>query len=352
MPIGIIAGADGALWFTQYKGHRIGRITLQGTITEFPLPTAGAGPNGIALGPDGAIWFAETDIGQVGRITPDGTIVEFSAGITPGSQPLAPTAGGGFVWVSEAAGSAVARVAMDGSIVEFPTPTANSGPRAITPGPDGRFWFVQTLANAIGRIDRDGTVVEFPFPRLGASLRGIDRTPSGDFLITENASNFIARMNVDGDVAAEYAIPTPQAGARSIVVLPDGRGFFSEHDAGQIGELAPEGRRCMTIKGQRETFLPGLVSCIFLRCLPPNRASPAPIAAPSSPISKSAAFTMRPFETPRFTTPASAAWPSFSVGTARRTGMTGSTSCTLSRPAILNSGSTTSPTPRPGRCFS
>jgi virginiamycin B lyase len=128
---------------------------------------------------------------------------------------------------------------MDGSIVEFPTPTADSGPRAIVPGPDGCLWFVQTLANAIGRIDRDGRITEFPFPRPGASLRGIDVTQAGEFLITENAGNFIAQMNASGDVVAEYPIPTPTAGARSIVVLPDGRAFFSEHDAGQIGEAVP-----------------------------------------------------------------------------------------------------------------
>jgi hypothetical protein len=46
-------------------------------------------------------------------------------------------------------------------------------------------------------------------------------------------------MNSDGEVIAEYPIPTPNAGARAIVVAPDGRAFFSEHDAGQIGEAIP-----------------------------------------------------------------------------------------------------------------
>ena len=43
-----------------------------------------------------------------------------------------------------------------------------------------------------------------------------------------------------GTVVEEYRIPTPQAGARSILVIPGGRAFFSEFDAGQIGELVPE----------------------------------------------------------------------------------------------------------------
>lgn len=129
---------------------------------------------------------------------------------------------------------------MHGTIREFPTPTPNSGPRAITPGADRHCWFVETVANAIGRISPDGQITEFAFPRASASLRGIDRTPPGGFLITENAANLVARMDGAGHVLDEYPIPTPHAGARAILSLPDGRAFFSEHDAGQIGELVPD----------------------------------------------------------------------------------------------------------------
>src|SRR5690242_21637632 len=44
-PIGIIEGADGAFWFAEKTGNKIGRITADGKITEFPLPVAGAGPD-------------------------------------------------------------------------------------------------------------------------------------------------------------------------------------------------------------------------------------------------------------------------------------------------------------------
>ena len=35
----IIAGSDGALWFTEQDGDKIGRITTQGTITQFTITT-------------------------------------------------------------------------------------------------------------------------------------------------------------------------------------------------------------------------------------------------------------------------------------------------------------------------
>ena len=89
-PIGITPAADGALWFCENAGNRIGRITTAGAITEFPVPTPGAGPDGIVAGPDGNLWFSEAHLSQVGRITPAGEVTEFSEGLTPGCRPLSP----------------------------------------------------------------------------------------------------------------------------------------------------------------------------------------------------------------------------------------------------------------------
>jgi streptogramin lyase len=49
-----------------------------GTITEFTIPTKSA-PIGITAGPDGNLWFTEITqgVGEIGRITPSGSITEF-----------------------------------------------------------------------------------------------------------------------------------------------------------------------------------------------------------------------------------------------------------------------------------
>ena len=111
-PSGITAGPDGALWFTEEYGNKIGRITPQGDIfiTEFPIPTANSGPNGIASGPDGNLWFTEYWADKIGRITTQGVITE------------------------------------------FPIPTADSGPLGITSGPDGNLWFTELDGDKIGKI--------------------------------------------------------------------------------------------------------------------------------------------------------------------------------------------------------
>jgi streptogramin lyase len=67
-PFAITSGPDGNLWFTEYAGNKIGRITPQGVITEFPVPTADSGPTAICVGPDGNIWFTESKANKVGRL--------------------------------------------------------------------------------------------------------------------------------------------------------------------------------------------------------------------------------------------------------------------------------------------
>ncbi|MDQ2903703.1 MAG: hypothetical protein M3Y81_09140, partial [Chloroflexota bacterium] len=79
-PLGITAGPDGALWFTEvgltaqsgkYESL-IGRMTPTGQFSEFPLPTAANVPQFLTTGPDGAIWFTEFGSdglnGKIGRL--------------------------------------------------------------------------------------------------------------------------------------------------------------------------------------------------------------------------------------------------------------------------------------------
>jgi streptogramin lyase len=114
-PYGISAGPDGNLWFTKYFLNQIGRITPAGVVTVFRagITNCGSGrgypgvpgPIGIAAGSDGNLWFTESHCGRVGRITPDGVITEFSAGITARAGLAGITAGpDGNLWFAEPGG--------------------------------------------------------------------------------------------------------------------------------------------------------------------------------------------------------------------------------------------------------
>jgi virginiamycin B lyase len=91
VPADIVAGGDGALWFSESTRNLLGRITVDGRITEYPLAhtpcnTGGVtGPNVIGVctvtdliaGPDGGIWFTEGWRDALGRIDASGRITEF-----------------------------------------------------------------------------------------------------------------------------------------------------------------------------------------------------------------------------------------------------------------------------------
>ena len=67
-PRQIVAGPDGALWFTNSGNNSIGRITTSGTVTSY-TGTGIKQPGGIAAGPDGALWFTNYGNNSIGRIT-------------------------------------------------------------------------------------------------------------------------------------------------------------------------------------------------------------------------------------------------------------------------------------------
>jgi hypothetical protein len=116
-PFGITAGPDGNLWFTEPGANQIGRITPDGEVTEFAVPTTAAGPaNGILTGPDGNIWFTEEGGNNLGEINP----------------------------------------ADPGVITEYAVPTPNSTPNQFTVGPDGNLWFDEESANQVGQFVFDG----------------------------------------------------------------------------------------------------------------------------------------------------------------------------------------------------
>ena len=113
----IAAGPDGSLWFTEE--HRpylnsadpptnwIGRITTSGDfLTRWPIDSSWS-LGAIALGPDGNMWFcAQTNpyppfSGLLGRVTPDGVIDVFTLP-TADFQPASLAAGSdGRLWFTE-----------------------------------------------------------------------------------------------------------------------------------------------------------------------------------------------------------------------------------------------------------
>jgi streptogramin lyase len=234
-PWGITAGPDGNLWFTEFFGNKIGRMTTGGTLSEFPILTANGNPEGITAGPDGTLWFTEAQGDRIGRVTPSGTVTEFA--LPAGSRPVAITAGpDGNLWFTEAQGNKVGRMTVAGVLTgEFPLPAAGSAPQGIVAGPDGALWFTESGANRIGRVSPSGALTEFPVPTAGSAPQGIAVGPDGNLWFTESRANQIGRITAGGSVT-EFGGLTAPGGPQGIVAAP-GALWFAEQDGNRVGEV-------------------------------------------------------------------------------------------------------------------
>jgi streptogramin lyase len=225
-PVSIVAGPDGNLWLTEFRGNQIARLTTGGAFTEFPIPTANSQPDDMDVGPDGNLWFAEVLGNRIGRITPDGVISEFLVP-TPNSRPTVVAAGpDGNLWFTERGtianpGNKVGRITPEGAITEWTLPNPGRRPLGITAGPDGNVWFAEQAGNRIGRIDpATGAITEFPLPSPNSQPWEIAGGPDGNLGFTEFSGNRIGRITPDG-VITEFAVPTPASQPNTIRRGPD-----------------------------------------------------------------------------------------------------------------------------------
>jgi len=255
-PSGIAPGPDGNVWFTENRGHRFGRITPAGNITDFSTGSGisnDARPTDITVGPDGNLWFTEEAPSRVARLNVTGPggpqATEFSAGITPGAQPEGITAGpDGNLWFTEFAGSRIGRITPAGAVTEFGAGlTPGSMPLDIAVGPNNFLWFT-TLRfpnNPVVRMNTSGTPAEFtqgitPSSQPARIIRG----PDGNMWFSEQAENTIARITPAGVVTEFSAGISEGAGPVGLTVGPDGNIWFAEYggSAGRrIGRITPAG---------------------------------------------------------------------------------------------------------------
>jgi streptogramin lyase len=245
-PVGITAGPDGALWFIENGTNKVGRITTSGTITnEFPITTAASDTYMIALGPDNNLWFAEGSgyANNIGRITPAGAITEFPV-TTASAVPTGITSGSdGALWFTEYNVGKIGRITTTGVVSEFPVITATSGPFfGITTGSDHNLWFVEGDGNRIGSITTSGTVTEYfiPLP-VGVTASSqpdfITSATDGNLWFTESAGNNIGRITTAGTIT-QFPIPTAGSYPYGIANGSDGALWFVEYTGNQIGRVA------------------------------------------------------------------------------------------------------------------
>ena len=170
-------GAGGYLWLTkETEGHdAIQRISRDDTVKAFPLPQGYSGLAYITRGTDGAMWFTEYSGNRIGRITSTGKITEYPLGVrAPGeAQPVPPVgeiAAGAHRYLWFGTFSGIGRLSpSSGKVTRF---DRGEGPERLAAGPDGSIWFAEY--NKIGRITPNGRFTKMMrLPREVETVRGL-----------------------------------------------------------------------------------------------------------------------------------------------------------------------------------
>jgi streptogramin lyase len=226
---GIVAGPDGNLWFTS-QGF-LSRMTTAGVITDFLIAGTGFG---ITVGADRNIWFVEesstTSTNSICRATVDGQITKFRAtNDEPGGIALGPDGNLWFTDFGEIVPSRIGRITPSGVLTEFTPPVQHAG--GIAAGPDGNLWFT-ALGQGVGRISPSGDTAVF---RTGDAGYGIAAGPDGNLWFA--SANKIGRITTSGNVT-EFPIPTPDARPGGISAGPDGNIWFTESGSSRIGRIS------------------------------------------------------------------------------------------------------------------
>jgi virginiamycin B lyase len=244
----IVAGPDGAMWFTQETldpGSRhqflLGRITTAGAVSTRALPL-GTFARSLAIGPDGALWYATgTDSGaRLGRVTAD-AIGELGL---PGLQDAfdAVTGPDGALWftaIDRGARYRIGRVGAGGEIVTFPLPGVEDV-GSIVSGPGPAVWVA--LDGGVGRVDASGRLRRFRLPLLDDLSASADlaAAPDGALWIADGGCSCIMRMTTAGRVRV---IPLPGQLPGAIAVGSDGALWYSDLDG--IGRVTTTGETTM-----------------------------------------------------------------------------------------------------------
>lgn len=288
-PYKIISGPDGNLWFAGYSDYRIGKVSTDGTITMYNLPSVNNPPNthvpapaDITFGSDGNIWFPYfqyapdglSKIYKLDKMTTSGEITEYNAPNEGGDIISGPD---GNLWVAEGSSNKIAKynttgvllgeyelpthinggpkylangpdgniwftaddkkvckITIDGVITEYLLSSDRAFPQFITKGSDNALWFTEQGENKVGRITTEGILTEISIPV--SSPLGITSTVDGSLWVTEGAyPSHLTQLSTNGVVLRQYTIPEIPI---SDVQGPDGNLWFTLfYPTGKIGKL-------------------------------------------------------------------------------------------------------------------
>ncbi len=200
-----------------------------GAVTEYPLPQPSRWSNGITVGPDGSVWFGEESVPGVARLSPNGTLVEYpwpSAGwTTKGSCGYKTGIWGvkvwnGLVWGTDAEENALVGVDPGSGRATVVNTTGRAPqPYSLAASSDGALWFTtESLTAKLGRLTPDLNLTVFDVQGLGGEV------PIQVAFVNSTYAYMVALNPLDPPYGHLYAFD-PQAAGGSIEPVRLGGSF-------------------------------------------------------------------------------------------------------------------------------
>lgn len=167
-PNSIAAGPDGKLYLTEVGASgesSVAQINTNGTIGHrFALPigsiSSSGTASGIATGADGRLWIVESGINKIARMTTNGVLTQYSIPTPHADARNIALASDKKLWFTEFGANKIGSIARNGKIAEIAVPTPNAGPDGIASlnplqcsGSNLRYlWFIEDNTDAVAKL--------------------------------------------------------------------------------------------------------------------------------------------------------------------------------------------------------
>ena len=217
-PVFVAVDSSGNVWFTMPVTNSIGMYKpANATVTQWAVPTSGAGPWDLAIDSNGKIWFTEHYVSQIGSFDPSTQTFHEIATPTANSQPYGITIDSSSnIWFTENPDTVaqIGEYTSQGVMQEYKirnTSTSGTGltPHLIIVGPDGNLWWSEGWVSSIGTLKlsvaKPGTnkgVPEYPYTpscsSCGSHTSGISADKLGQIWLDDSLQNAFASFPATG----------------------------------------------------------------------------------------------------------------------------------------------------------
>jgi len=148
-PYGIAVSAAGVVWASLQRSGKLLRIDPDGTTASLDLPRRGAVPTDLAVGADGSVWFLQFRANRLGQLK-EGKFYEFEVGQeNVGLSGLA-AAPDGTIWFGMVRTSSLGRLD-NGKLTTIRLPRTNARTYSIAIDPTGNVWYAD-LSGYVGML--------------------------------------------------------------------------------------------------------------------------------------------------------------------------------------------------------